>query len=243
MKIFVSCATYELTKRLGIREASEAFIRQCDGEITVEIPAARLIHRLRAFGDLTLYHQAGSCLPKMRSDAADAFWRSEADVWVMVDDDVECTTETLRVMLKGLDGYNIVVLPCRLRGHLEDSKRVLINLEFSSPVALLRDGVLYRPCRRAGTGCMMVTRGALGLMREKFADLTWLNDEHDGNFDDPGIKLALFSMLRDDGGRWYSEDISFTLRARDAGIQILAPLSGASMHAGLALPLQELTNL
>lgn len=246
MKIFLTVATYALGKQLGIKAAAEEFLRQVQGSPLLGfpgspaeralLPAARTIRKLAALhADIGLYHMAGTSLPQLRSRAAWAAWKSDCDVWCTIDDDVETTVETLQIMFRGLGERSIVALPCRIRG--EGAEQLNINVRFEGSLEVLYGGASFRPCVTAGTGMMLVSRGALNRLYEKYPSLSWV-DESDGE-----EKLALFEHYRERGGGWFGEDYSFVMRARNAGIDVLAPVQGHSNHDGLALDLTDLRNV
>jgi hypothetical protein len=251
MRIFLTVATYMLGKQLGIEAAAAEFTRQCTepndvvgfGQKPRELlPAARFVRRLVQLGhDVGLYHMASTSLPQLRSRAAWAAYQSFADAWCMVDDDVECTTETLGILFNGLGEHNIVALPCRIRGAGVEQLRV--NVRFDGVIEQTIKGVPYRACLRAGTGAMLVSKGALARLMDVHGplaedDTLLFLDEEDNE-----LKPALFECIREPCKPWLGEDYSFVERARLAGIQTLAPLQGHSMHDGLGLDLRELTNL
>jgi hypothetical protein len=237
MKILVSVATYELSKRVGNQRAAREFNEQCSTPRKESLPAARLIHRLgQLVGGVTLYHCAGSCLPKLRSRAFGAALRSGAEYWLMVDDDVECDSNTLASMLEvaGLPGdRRAVVLPCVLRG---GSKSVNVVLD---PEGLIQQrhatssGAVYtRRALRAGTGAMILTRGAIEALKDASDDLRFKDE-------DGSEQWAVFAMLLNDGN-WFSEDYSFTARLKPAGVELLALLTGYSSHDGAVLDLSTI---
>ena len=245
MKLFVTVATYALGKQLGIQKAAEVFARQCNGSDEPKLPAARFIRRLVDTGhEVGLYHLASTSLPQLRSRAAWQASKSGCDAWVMVDDDVECTMETIGLLLTGMgNGSNIVALPCRLRGTAAEQLRV--NVVFSGSMSrMLQNGYEYRPCLRAGTGLMVVPMKALQLMVAHYSEperMLLFRDELDG-----ATKPALFECIREPmegSGAWLGEDYSFCKRARALGIEVLAPIAGHSNHDGQALDLRELAKV
>lgn len=245
--IFVSCATYELGKRLGIEAAAREFVRMCEQPQRGDLAAARMVARVRAAGlghDVTLYHGAGTQLPKLRSRAAAAAWASGADYWLMVDDDVECDSQTLRslfVAARDPKEAAVIVLPCLLRGVGIERQTVNVKFEPGQLIALMR-GAPVRSVSAAGCGCMLVTRAALEQVRDCFAaERIWWDD------DDGARKPALFACVfegcsadSNEPTSWLGEDLSFVRRLREASVPVFALLSGISVHDDLALQLESI---
>lgn len=238
-RLLVSTQTYELGKRLGPEAAAREFARMCERPTTGDLPVARMVARLRTLGAVALYHAASTSLPKLRSRAAHAALHSKCDFWVMIDDDVECDTATLARLLTlagGPASARIAVLPCLLRG--TSTERHRLNLEFDGSTLQDFDGVTYRAVKRAGCGCMVVTRQALVVLDARF--------EQDLSFvDEDGVeKVALFDMLFcGTEPRWLNEDLSFSERARRCDIPIVAPIDGVSVHDKHQLPLHEIVRV
>ena len=241
MNLFVSVLTYALGKALGIPSAARAFSRMLIDE-TIDprdvLPAARCVQRLRELGDLVIYHGAGTFVPKARTRAAHAALASDADVWIMIDDDVETDVATLRRLVTlalAVDGAS--VLPCAIRGSAEE--RHIINVVWDGSLVSLHDGVQARRVLRAGAGLMVITRPALQRAAARFHDqLAFLDDDRQ-------TKVALFQpMLVGAPERlWFGEDYSFCERVRAADVAIFAPVAGISSHDGVVIDLDECARL
>jgi len=232
-RLFVSTQTYEMGKRLGIEQAQQAFTRETEVE-RPRLPSARVVRKLRELGTVALFHASSTSLPKLRSRAAHAALQTEAEYWVMIDDDVECDMGTLQRMLT-LAGppevATLVALPCLLRGIGLEKQSV--NVKAKSSVARLVRGELAFDLEQAGCGLLIVTRNALQTMSLHLQDdLRFIDD-------DGAIKVALFAMELGKEG-WFGEDLSFTRRAARMGIPIYAPASGVSDHDGHKLDLSQL---
>lgn len=233
MNIFVSVSSYLLGKQLGIEKAHAEFQRQLKHPSADNLPCVRVIHRLqdaRGGHDVTLFHNWATDLPKLRSRAADAFLQSGCELWLMVDDDVECTRDTLETLLEVATPDAIAVLPCLLRGTEEEKTR--INVVYASPLTFERHGrIPVRRLLRGGTGLMVVSRAAIQAMAARFEPELGFIDE------DEQPRVALFAQIIADR-RWYGEDFSFCLRAAAADVQIYAPTEGVSRHDGRVLDLR-----
>lgn len=88
----------------------------------------------------------------------------------------------------------------------------------------------------SATGFMLIKRGVLERMADKFRDtLTCVNDLP-GNRDDPGYcteYVALFDCMIDpDTRRYLSEDYAFVRRAQELGVEIWADLASPLCHVG-----------
>jgi hypothetical protein len=237
LNIFVSCSTYALSKQIGGDRAGREFAEMCASPTRQSLPAARVIARLRELGSVQLFHVHGTCLPKMRSRAAHQAIKSEADLWVQVDDDVDTDLDTLTTIVAeaswSIPEARAVVLPCRLRGTA--AERNIVNVRYRS--ALINPGHaggLVRTVEACGTGLLVLNRAALLKVTQLFSgELLWRDDDGE-------LKVALFEMMRSPDGAWLNEDLSFAARLGDAGIPIVAPHEGISMHDGAALKLEEI---
>jgi hypothetical protein len=230
--LFVSCLTYELTRRVGVERSGEAFVQMARAPDASSLPAARTVARLAQLGELELFHGVSSCLPKARSRAAAAAFASGAAYWLMVDDDVEAPTATLVDLINAAGPPSeprISVLPCLARGSTER-----VNCDFRGEARLNAEAAAWvRPVSLAGCGMMVVTRAALERLFSVYrAELGFMDD-------DGKERVALFDMLLEPP-RWYGEDYSFCRRADRAGIPIDALVQGASVHDGQGLELDSL---
>ncbi len=240
--VFVSVATYELGKRLGIQGAADEFARMCEKPTRSDLPAARMVYRLRTLADVGLYHVFGANLPKMRSRAAHAAIASGADFWVMLDDDLECDQPTLLRLLATAgkpDEPRAVLLPYLMRGTAAEQQTV--NVKWASSLIFESHGFGCRPVEHGGTGCMLVTRAALlQLVEYCKPELSLWRD------DDGVAKWPVFQTLFEpndpwDGTHsWFGEDLSFCRRLRRAGVEILGLTAGVSVHDGQPLQLDTL---
>ena len=83
--LFVSCLTYELTRRVGVERSGAAFVQMVRAPDDSSLPAARTVARLAQLGaELELFHGVSSCLPKARSRAAAAAFEVQRGVLVDV---------------------------------------------------------------------------------------------------------------------------------------------------------------
>ncbi len=230
--LFVSCLTYELTRRVGAEHSGAAFVQMARAPDADALPSARTVARLAQLGELELFHGVSSCLPKARSRAAAAAFKSSAAYWLMCDDDVEAPTATLVDLIDAAGPPSeprISVLPCLVRGSTQR-----INCEFRGEARLNAEAAAWvRPVSLAGCGLMVVTRAALDRLFSVYREALGFTD------DDGQNRVALFNMLLEPP-RWYGEDYSFCRRADLAGIPIDALVQGSSTHDGQSLELDSL---
>ena len=230
--LFVSCLTYELTRRVGVERSGAAFVQMVRAPDGNALPAARTVARLIQLGQVELFHGVSSSLPKARSRAAAAALASGAAYWLMCDDDVEAPTATLVDLINaaGPPGEpRISVLPCLVRGSADRS-----NCAFRGAARLNAQASAWvRPVSLAGCGMMVVNRAALERLFDVYREELGFTD------DDGHARVALFNMLLEPP-RWYGEDFSFCVRADRAGIPIDALVQGASTHDGQELQLESL---
>lgn len=247
-RVFASTLTYELGRQLGIQEAAAEFRAQLMDPSRESLPVVRLFARLARLAEVEVYHGASTTLPKARSRAAHAALQSGCEYWLMCDDDVECDAETLASMLQAAgESYSAraVVLPCLMRG--AGDEKATVNVQFDGLLPLVSGGSTLRTARRAGTGCMLLTREALVRLYSHYSydpaldsSMTMAGERLAFRDDDGEAKLALFQLLVTSQGEWFGEDFSFCERLRSAGVPLVALLSGHSSHAGAVLDLSTI---
>lgn len=226
--IFLSVLTYELGRAVGVEAAAREFARQVTlppGE--PRIPAAAVAYHLQRLGEVMLYHPFGTRLPQLRSRCAHAALESEADVWVMCDDDVSTDDAVLRAMVSVARSpeHPAVILPCLVRGARGEQR---VNVEWGgSLVEQMAGGHTVQRVVRGGCGLMVVHRSSV------VAACEYAEPYRD---DDGVVKRALFRDILE-GERWLGEDLSFCARLNAAGVLLVAPSAGQSYHAGMVLEL------
>lgn len=234
--IVVSLLTYELGKALGIDGAAHEISIQLSGDCMPgdELAAVRTIQRLRGIDELMIYHGASTTLPKARSRAAHAALGARAaDLWVMVDDDVETDLDTLSRLIAIARTGSVAVLPCAVRSTSGDHR---INVMWNGALVQVDKGVSSRSVVRGGCGLMIVPRSALELVIEDYRSELSYRDE------DGEQRVAIFSQMFAGEPReriWLGEDYSFCERLRASGIGVAAPVVGKSIHDGIGLDLRD----
>jgi hypothetical protein len=234
--IVVSLLTYELGKSLGIDGAAREVSSQLAGECLAgdELPAVRTIQRLRGLDELMLYHGASTTLPKARSRAAHAALAPGADLWCMIDDDVETDLDTLSRLVAIARAGKVAVLPCAVRSTPTDHR---INVLWLGALVDVSSGVSTRGVSRGGCGLMIVPRSALERVIDAHrSELAYVDD-------DGAERVAVFSQMfvgqPGDVRMWLGEDYSFCERLRGSGVEIAAPIEGQSIHDGVMLDLAD----
>lgn len=237
--IVVSLLTYELGKALGIDGAAREISLQLSGEASGadELPAVRTIQRLRGLDELMLYHGASTTLPKARSRAAHAaLGMPLADLWLMVDDDVETDLDTLSRLVAIARAGKVAVLPCAVRSTAHDHR---VNVLWGGSLVDVCNGVSSRAVSRGGCGLMIVPREALERVINDFRPALEYRD------DDGVDRVAVFAqMFTGERPRvWLGEDYSFCARLQASGIELAAPVEGQSIHDGVVLDLADAASL
>jgi len=114
-----------------------------------------------------------------------------------------------------------------------DSAALSYVIEYKDPKAIgVRDG--FTPVRYAGTGFLMIRRGALLAMTQRYPELKF---ERQHEVPDPGAgsphRYALFDCMIDPATKTYlSEDFSFCKRWTDMGGEIWVDLASKLTHTG-----------
>lgn len=232
MKVCCSVITYELGKRLGLKQAAAEFFRQAASGIDTEadLPSARCVRRLRKLTDVALIHDAGgTSIGIGRSRQFSMAIETGADVWLAIDDDLDCSTETLTHLLGALDpeAEQIVIVPYWLR---QDTPAVAVTLDPSSELErVTHTGARLRRALTGGFGLVACTRPAMLAMVKAWPGLEYLDS-------DGQTRIGMFiEFIR--GGWWYREDIAFFSRVPRT-VRVEALLSGYTDHAGRPLRLE-----
>ena len=236
--IFVTTSVYALAKRVGLEAADREFAKQVENPGGTSLGCARVIARLRKLDDLGLRVDLGvGTAAKMRSRMADYAWRSGAEVWLSIDDDVDATKETLEHALAVVrHTRGVVTVPYLLRRPSGDE---VASCDLVEPVLVrVVAGAHVARSQVGGFGLVLTHREALERVRRDGGAPTFTDLDDDGS-----SRPALFAELVGKGGRWYGEDWSFFLRLAGAGVQVDALLDGVTNHDGRVMPLGALLDL
>lgn len=239
--IVASLLTYQLGKELGIDGAAREIASQLAGEGFPgdDLPAVRTIQRLRSLDECMLYHGASTTLPKARSRAAHAALAAlSADLWLMLDDDVETDLDTLSRLVAIARGGRVAVLPCAVRSTRTDHR---INVVWRDALVHVEQGVSSRAVEAGGCGLMVVPRTALQrVINDYRAELSYQDDDGQERV---GVFAQMFVQRPAQPRIWLGEDYSFCERVRASGIEIAAPIEGKSVHDGIGLSLAEAASI
>lgn len=246
MSIIATVSLYGLVRELGAEAALAEFQRQLREPLDPNaLACVRAITRFRGVaGDLVLHADIGaSATPKMRSRAAHAAWESGAELWISVDDDVECTFETARALHDAARGDEprVVIAPCWLRGRVvggTDELAPCINVGFEPDAAdkarQVAEGVVCWPAIAGGFGLVAINRAALAATRAANSHLEFRDDDGE-------TRVGLFHEVLEDG-RWWGEDLSF-FRRLPPEVQVEMLVTGHTAHAGMVLDLATVGEL
>lgn len=241
--IFVTTSVYALAKSLGLEAADREFSRQVENPTGTSLGCARVIARLRKLDDLGLRVDLGvGTAAKMRSRMADYAWKSGADVWCSIDDDIDATAETLAAAVDVVrHTRGVVTVPYLLRRVSGDE---VASCDLVEPVLVrvVAGGVHVARSRVGGMGLVFTHREALERVRRDGGAETFVDLDDAGGGAAPS-RPALFAELVGKGGRWYGEDWSYFLRLAAAGVQIDALLDGVTNHDGRVMPAGALLDL
>lgn len=232
-RIFVSTAFYGLTKQLGAQGATDELTRQLEQAAAGDpdpdaLPVVRAITRLRQLHDVQLHLSAGaSSLARMRSRAFHDFLKSDCDVWVSIDDDVEADASTLAALVEAVQGETrVCIAPCLLR----EQARVNIMLDPTHDERELDSGARVVSAIAGGFGLVAMSKSAAIRYAQRYSKSLRFVDT------DGREKVAVFHEVLHEG-QLYGEDISFFLRTPPA-VRVEALATGHTTHAGLDLDLE-----
>jgi hypothetical protein len=256
MKIFATSPCYVLGKELGPVEGLAEAQRQLQAPDRESLQCIRTLTRLATLADCQVrIDTGGTLIGKVRSEHFHDALNSDADAWVTVDDDVECTLETLDYLLGAVwdpIAPRVVTAPCLMRVGQErradvQFPAVVQTREFPSlsgkSVKLGRATAM----NFGGFGLVAMNRAAMRQFEKHWAWFTYV--DHDVT------RIAAFHEILDHDQaelekgtgpvssvprRWYGEDFSFWLRCRMANIATEALVRGITFHAGHAMNLNDL---
>jgi hypothetical protein len=270
VKIYATMACYMLGRALGIDTAQQVLAKMmsaplgADGEDQSTIEGVATLRQLSQIGDVECRVDAGAtCIAKSRCRAFDAALKSDAEVWVSVDDDVLADAQTLAWLVGAVATTRpaVCVAPCLLRpgggrpptANVEFYSTVLtgVQVPLSCASDLCNDG-LKRRIKRAGLGLFAINRAGL----DELHFLATLY-EHDGSstvptryLDDDGVvrDRVFFDSLVENrthpnaNCRWLGEDLAFFeyLRHCARAWELDALVRGRTVHAGAELDLEQL---
>lgn len=233
--IFATCYPGEIAKLLGPDEWPEAVKKELAALSASTVPGIRTLGRLQY---LCAKHDLASSLhivldgitrpiAKARSRSAGAFLRTEADVWVTVDDDIEVDTRTL-ASLVGLARHTeaVVAAPYLLKAY---PPRTDVRLSYRK--AVLDPGNFGSPCARVdrtGFGIVAMHRRVVKALECMVPTVCE---------DDESFPVVFQDDVED--GAWVTEDFFFCALCEGADIPIRLLLEHPVWHAGLSMQLSD----
>lgn len=228
--VFGSVFLYALAKMAGDAAWQGAMERELELGTASEWPGVRTMGRLRAVEDkVTVWGSGATLVAKARSKASGLFLRSEADVWVTCDDDVECSAaDVQKLVLAARATRAVVSAPCLLRGF----KEAVANYALLEPTARTRvplkegQSATVLAVERTGFGLVALHRDAVMAVAERAKYVTKGLQPGEAPY------RALFLEYVDAEGEWISDDISFNVRARQAGVSVHVLADVEVSHAG-----------
>jgi len=234
--VAASVITYELGKRLGPEAAAAEFLRQATrselepGDAGDDLPSARCVRRLRRLADVALLHDAGgTSIGIGRARQFTMALETGADVWLSIDDDLDCSSDTLSHLLGAIDptAEQIVIVPYWLR---QQTPMVAVTLDQENTLERITStGARLRRAITGGFGLVAVTRSAMLAMVKAWPGLEYI--DNDGK-----RRIGMFiEFIR--GGWWYREDFAFFSRV-PRSVRVEALLTGYTDHAGKPLRLE-----
>lgn len=234
-----SVITYELSKRLGKAKAAEMVHRHAGSALAgpdeTVLPAIRVIKALRHHAEVALLHDAGgTSIGHARSRAFSVALEGDVDVWVSIDDDTECSPETVHHLVSSIDPKTpqIVIVPCLLR---QDTQCANVTMDPTAKLdRITKTGAHLRRALYGGFGIVAVSNAAL-------KELATIHQALNYTDDDGKERCGLFcEFIRDHW--WFREDYAFFDRV-PSHVRIEALCTGVTNHAGYILQLEQLENV
>lgn len=176
-----------------------------------------------------------------RNEMVTVYLSTTADMNLLLDDDVQLVDPRalLRMMKLVAEGADIVSAPCRLRDHSHGGAQEaqLFNIRpMAAPVEMSGERVVE--CEQTGLGAVLVPRRTI----EKLFDL---EPKKAASKILPGKAMApiftsqvepassLVEGAPEDLNVYILDDVVFSLKARKAGLKIIAPIDLTTCHDGM----------
>jgi hypothetical protein len=218
------------------------------GQISVLYAASlfKLQQTIRRYSGLTLkllFKDGDALITRVRASLLSQFLTDEAATHLLfLDADIGFEPEQVLRLIEGGADMCAAVYPVK-RIDWERMRRTL-DAANPDPAAALRyvfevedqNAVVEKggfvKVRYAGTGFLMIRRGALEAMCARYPQLQYRRDHSadDGAASDK--RFALFESMIADDGTYLSEDFAFCKRWTDMGGEIWADLKSALSHVG-----------
>lgn len=237
LRTFLTMSAYALGKTMGMEAANAELVRQVEEPDSFNaLPGVRTLRRLMHVSEAQVFTDTGSShVAKTRSRFFDAAWRSSAEAWISVDDDVEISMETALYLLQAVDDFEprIVVVPIVLRRPESAEGPAVLGVRYPRVIIERHVGQGHLVCCEAlAFGCVAMNRLAMAEIVAAAKRLGLEFVDVDG-----ATKWAVFAeeLL---SGNWYGEDVAFFRRVPRT-VSVEALLTGTSCHAGQILQLDR----
>lgn len=204
-------------------------------DIPYALSFAKTLNALNSYGVKVspLITASGSLLVAERNRIVEAFWQSECTHILMIDSDLGWPEQAVLAMLDSKKDFIAGVYPARGQENTFLFRPVLNdNGSIVNEKHLLK--MNYIP-----SGFMLISREAIGKMRDKFPELYY--EPKNKEVPNPVPGYCLFNTEVYEGEFW-GEDFVFCRRAREAGIDIWVDPLIQFDHAGtLGMLIQALS--
>lgn len=206
---------------------------------TSKLPAVRTWAAATSIDHVALSASGPSRLAVARSQEAQRFLDSTADVWVTCDDDAYVGAEGLRAMVSAVRTTGgLVSAPCLQRDTARTaSDPGTCNVRFPPrpPEVLTGDGYQLAHIHATGMGVVAMHRDMVAAMAVAYARELAVQDEASGK----AFTALFFERISDDTPRrWQGEDMSFCFRVRESGHPMHAIMGVEVVHAGRRMVLE-----
>lgn len=181
--------------------------------ITYALSFANTLHLLQLHGvQVTpLITASGSLLVAERNRIVEAFWQSKCTHLLFIDSDLGWPHQAVLAMLDAKKDFVAGVYPAR-----GDQHTFLFRPVLNSNGSIVTDKHLLK-MNYIPAGFMLITREAIGKMRDHFPELYYEPKNKQVANPDPGYCLFDTEVYE---GEFWGEDFVFCRRAREAGIEI-----------------------
>jgi hypothetical protein len=203
--------------------ATPAYSGQVD--IPYALSFAHTMHILQMHGvQVTpLITASGSLLVAERNRILEAFWQSECTHILMIDGDLGWPPQAVLAMLDSKKDFIAGVYPAR-----GDQNTFLFRPVLNDNGSIFTENHLLK-MNYIPAGFMMLTRQAIGKMRDKFPELYFEPKNKEVSNPNPGYCLFNTEVYE---GEFWGEDFVFCRRAREAGLEIWVDPLIQFDHAG-----------
>jgi hypothetical protein len=194
-------------------------------DIPYALSFANTLHTLQLHGvQVTpMITASGSLLVAERNRIVEAFWQSECTHLLCIDADLGWPPQAVLAMLESKKDFVAGVYPAR-----GDQNAFLFRPVLNDNGSIVTEGHLLK-MNYIPSGFMLITREAIGKMRNHFPELYYEPKNKEVANPDPGYCLFDTQVYE---GEFWGEDFVFCRRAREAGNDIWVDPLIQFDHAG-----------